>query len=310
MTWIRWEATSPNHEIVALLAEELRVHPAQAFGHYVAACCGFGEHRPDGRADQVTDTAIELWALWHGKRGKFVAAFRSLCLETREGQRDGVGVVKGWWRQAALLREQERSRTRPGQGSREAAPKPREGTGEKPRGPSGAFPVPSRGNVDEDVYGNEEIPTTAATARANGADPPVEDGTRAAALVCRLEGAPDRWAVWTFLDRIPDGEVDAWVGRMNGYLDGLDFPAGRAPTGAQLATACRDYPASEPANPARFRAFVSRLVDQAHEPKPRRPSGPSRTRTDHITGQGAIEAGHAWAERKAAERLRTGDRDA
>lgn len=90
------------------LAERLKVGPAQAFGHFTAACCSFGEYRADGRTDLVSDTTLEDWALWRGRAGRFAVAFRELCVERREGQRDAIGVVKGWWRQQALLQKQAR----------------------------------------------------------------------------------------------------------------------------------------------------------------------------------------------------------
>ena len=158
MTWIRWECKTPNHELIAALAEELHVRRAEAHGLYAGTCCGFGEHQPDGDAAAVRDGALEKWADWQGKPGRFAAVFRALCLETRPEQADAVGAGKGWWRQAALLREQERRRLRPGQGSRRAAQGPRKGREKAARGPTAAFAVPSRGNGN--VYELQGLKTT------------------------------------------------------------------------------------------------------------------------------------------------------
>jgi hypothetical protein len=158
VTWIRWETKTPRHELVGPLAEGLRIRKAEALGLYNAVCCNFGEYKHDGRADQVSDTTLEDWAMWEGKKGRFAAVFRERCVERQPEKRDAVGVIKGWWRQEALLREQERSRTRPGQGSRGAPERPRKGPGTLPERPREnpematkdlpvAFAVPSRGNV-------------------------------------------------------------------------------------------------------------------------------------------------------------------
>jgi hypothetical protein len=113
VTWIRWETKTPKHELVGDLAEGLKVRRAEALGLYNATCCGFGEYRKDGRADQITDTTLEQWAEWEGRKGRFAEIFRQRCVEQRSGQRDAVGTVKGWWRQAALLEKQVKDNSRP-----------------------------------------------------------------------------------------------------------------------------------------------------------------------------------------------------
>ena len=76
MTWIRGETTAPRNELVGALSKRLTVSAPQAFGHFAAVCCGFGEYRVDGRADLVSDTTLEDWALWRGRPWRFAAAFR------------------------------------------------------------------------------------------------------------------------------------------------------------------------------------------------------------------------------------------
>lgn len=106
MTWLRWETTAAQSDVVGYLAEALRIELAHAFGLYVACCLGFGEHQPDGMASAVSDATLEHWALWRGRRGRFAASFRARCV-------DEDGQVRGWWRQLKLLERQERDRLKP-----------------------------------------------------------------------------------------------------------------------------------------------------------------------------------------------------
>lgn len=181
MTWIRWDTSAPRHEIVGALAEALKISPAQAFGHYAAACCGFGEYRPDGLAAAVSDTTLEDWALWRGKAGHFAAVFRQLCLEQRPGHHDLPGTVKGWWRQRAPIDKQIRDAERRRE---QSAENPRE-TRAKPARLSRGDPLETRAtswghdNDNEDVYGTTQSSTASAGARAlsDGPDPPGTDPT-------------------------------------------------------------------------------------------------------------------------------------
>lgn len=161
MTWFRVEASLRDHTVLGVIAEALKVRPAEAAGLYILTLAGFAEHEPTGRPELVTDTDLEGWARWFGRRGRFAQLFRERFIERREDQRDPPGQIKGWWRQEALLREQERSRNRPGQGTRKAL----EGTDETAPGHRDNTAVPLRGNVDEDEDGNERNLLT------NGAEP-------------------------------------------------------------------------------------------------------------------------------------------
>lgn len=131
MTWLRWDTDSPFSDVVGDLAEALDVQPAQAFGHYVACCLGFGQHRRDGMVSAVSDRNLEIWALWRGRAGRFAAAFRARCTADGSG-RDTAGSVRGWWRQRALLDKQRRDalKRKPAQDQRET----REGPPPKPPG--------------------------------------------------------------------------------------------------------------------------------------------------------------------------------
>lgn len=262
MTWIRWDCRTPHHETVHALAEELRVRTAEAHGLYAAVCCGFGEYQTDGRVAAVTDTSLEKWATWEGRRGRFAGAFRTHCVETREGQKDAPGVVKGWWRQAALLRKQAVDAARPGPSRRDAsgsdaAPDdPAENPPETRAGSWGVRRGDSAGDVDVDVNDNGTTP--------------VSRSAREVALLAQLQRDPDRWAVIEFLERVPETVRAGWVGRLSLWLRGEEFPPGACPTASELATALRDYTGSYA--PVHVRAFVTRLVKQ----RGRQASGPSR----------------------------------
>lgn len=117
MTWLRFDADAAQSDVVGHLAEALGIPAPHAFGCYVACCLGFGAHRPDGRAGHVSDTTLEQWALWVGKRGRFAAAFRARCVAED-------GTIRGWWRQEKLLNRQQEKNTRPGQKTRETRHKP------------------------------------------------------------------------------------------------------------------------------------------------------------------------------------------
>lgn len=117
MTWLRFDTDAPQSDVVGTLADHTGIPIAQAFGCYVACCLGFGAHRPDGRADQVSDLTLEQWALWTGKRGRFAAAFRARCVAEN-------GIIRGWWRQEKLIQRQHEKNHRPGQSARKTRQKP------------------------------------------------------------------------------------------------------------------------------------------------------------------------------------------
>jgi hypothetical protein len=278
MTWIRWDTTAPRHELIGTIAERLRIPAAQAFGHFAAACCGFGEYRKDGCSGAVSDTTLEDWALWRGKPGRFAAVFRDLCIQRREDAQDPPGTVKGWWRQKALLEKQLRDAAR--RKPTDAPPETPDLPPENPRG----FRAGSSGDVDGDVNELRTTTTTAGPRAMREGEPPVELNTPEARLIAQMGRQPDRWAVWDFLEHIPDPQQIPWVHRLAGYLQGLDFPVGICPTAEQLATACRDYAGDY--SPAHFRGFVLRAIRG-----PRLLKSPAEQRA----GSGQLDAATRWA---------------
>jgi hypothetical protein len=67
--------------MIALLAADCGVKQPTALGLWVNTLLGFAEYQPDGRADLVLDAALEHWAGWPGKVGRYAAAFRARCVE-------------------------------------------------------------------------------------------------------------------------------------------------------------------------------------------------------------------------------------
>ncbi|MGH7511524.1 MAG: DUF1376 domain-containing protein [Gemmatimonadales bacterium] len=120
----------------------------------------------------------------------------------------------------------------------------------------------------------EDGPASASASASASATTPVGRPGGAAALLAALPDATDRQAVSDFLARIPAADRTAWAARLEGYLEGLDFPAGVRPTASQLATACRDY--SGDFAPVHFRGFVRRAIEGARRGD-RRVSGAGRT---------------------------------
>lgn len=141
MTWIRLECDFPDHELIGALAEGLRVDPDRAAMCLIRVWCRFGEFRVDGLAKAITDTTLEDWARWRGRRGTFAKVFREVCCDE--------GKIKGWWRQEKLLHREAEKRKRPNQQTRA-------------RQKSGNDPAPDKCQKSAgNVYGNG---TTTATA--------------------------------------------------------------------------------------------------------------------------------------------------
>jgi len=107
LTWIRVDGTLAREVMIGALAEGLRVKVPTAVGLWVGTHLGFAEYQRDGIAGRVSDTSLELWAGWPGPVGKYAAAFRTHCVETRDDQPDPPGQIRLWWRQEMLIRKAE-----------------------------------------------------------------------------------------------------------------------------------------------------------------------------------------------------------
>ncbi|HEU4641262.1 MAG TPA: hypothetical protein VFS44_02325 [Gemmatimonadaceae bacterium] len=103
--WIRVDASTARDPNVGRFAEALGVSVPTAVGHLVMLWGVMAEHTPDGIIESVGVKALEEWAGWRGKRGRFAQAFTELFVTH--------GVVNGWadW-QGKLIERMERDRAR------------------------------------------------------------------------------------------------------------------------------------------------------------------------------------------------------
>ncbi len=252
MTWLRWETGAASSGVAGELAQALGIRIADAFYHYFRSVSAFGEHRRDGMVTEVSDDQLEEWAGWRGRRGRFAAAFRARCTSDGTGK-DREGQVRGWWRQEALLRKQERDNARPPSHLRGADEYPPDSP-DIPAGESRGKSGDSRGgdgDGDEDGNGTTSSP------------PPGRPGRTADRLLPRLVGERGRYAVIGFLDRVPEPQFRGWQDLLAGCLDGLGLVQGKAATVSELAAACNDYAEKVPLERwdfDHFRSFVDRLV--------------------------------------------------
>lgn len=252
MTWLRWDIQTPRHRVIGRLATELNVRRAEAVGLYFSCCLGFGENQTDGRPAAVTAHDLESWAFWTGKRGKFAKAFQALCVadgSEEDDPRDIPGVIRGWWRQDAIIRKQIKDASRPPSHLRNTP----HDSPEIPAGEYGAFSGGDGGRRTEDGNGDELLPTTLPGRLAE-----------------KLIGSPVRYAIVGFLDSLPPGQpFDKWAMTLNGCLEGLGLDQGRRATVEELAAACNDYLGAAPGEWGipHFRSFVDRVVAKRFRPR-------------------------------------------
>lgn len=273
MTWLRLDTDAARSGVAGDLAKDLGLPPMHAFGHYVATISGFGEHQQDGVVAVVADDTLEGWALWKGKAGRFAKAFRARC--TADGQgRDPAGVVRGWWRQEALLRKQIKDNSRlPSHLRNREFP---QDSPEIPAGESSGFPRNSPGG-DVDVVTVTERDTD-------------YNGLRGR-LMKSLVGHAMRYTIVGFLDSLPPGEnVDAWAGVLGGCLGGLGTAQGRQATVEDLAAACLHFGTVPPRGwkPAHFVSWVDRIIEKRRRPPSS--SAPSSRQTREIEAAAAFVA--------------------
>jgi hypothetical protein len=104
--WFRVDSDSSTDLKIEQLGDMLGVQPSHAFGLLAGVWCGVARHAEHGDLTGIGDGAIEAWARWHGKRGKFAASFRTLFV-------DPDGVLHGWReRQGSLIERMAKDRKR------------------------------------------------------------------------------------------------------------------------------------------------------------------------------------------------------
>lgn len=106
--WIRVHATLIDKPVVFRAADALGVSHHTAIGLLVTFWGAVSRSVVGGNAGTASDTQLEAWARWKGKRGRFAAFIRTQHL-------DGDGRVSEWDDYAGALetrREKERTRLR------------------------------------------------------------------------------------------------------------------------------------------------------------------------------------------------------
>lgn len=279
MTWFRVDTDIVRADVVHVLAETLSLkRPAEALGYYIGVLAGFGEYQPDGVVGAVTDTSLEDWAGWRGKKGEFARAFRRRCVSDGTNQKDPAGTIRGWYRNRKLIEKQVRDRLRPDGRKRDEEDDDPPDPPENPRG------IPPKSPLDS--YGQRGRRT-----ETNSSDRPVEGGR----LDDRVRAEVGGEAVLEFLDNLPDGEHRiSWVGVLQGCLDGLGLKQGRGATMSELGAACIEYLKDNPAKwgVPHFRAYVNRVMNSARQP-------PRETRRKAGGYEAAIEAARRGEEHGA-----------
>ena len=106
MKWIRVASNIADDDKVWQLGERAGCDAFKAIGHLVTLWGVMTEQAKDGDLSRVSDAALERWAKWDGRKGRFAAAVRdTLCNES--------GVIAAWEKyQGAAIREAESDRKR------------------------------------------------------------------------------------------------------------------------------------------------------------------------------------------------------
>lgn len=105
MPWIAISREIGNDPKTHALAEATGLDVDAAIGKLVRLFGAVAEHAPDGQLGAVPATTLEVWANWHGKRGRFATAF--LAGFTRDG------LLLAWEKyNGAKIRKAERDRQR------------------------------------------------------------------------------------------------------------------------------------------------------------------------------------------------------
>lgn len=106
MKWVRVAVNIGSDPSVGGIADALRLQRPTAVGLCVLVFAQLPEHARTGDLSDVSDSTLESWAAWRGKRGAFAKAFREyLC--------GPDGVVKAWDKHnGAAIREADATRER------------------------------------------------------------------------------------------------------------------------------------------------------------------------------------------------------
>lgn len=106
MEWVAISVHIAGDSVTHQVAERCRVRIPEAAGLLALTYAGMALHAQNGSLAGITDSQVEQWAHWQGKRGTFGAAFRALMC-------DDDGLVTAWEKyNGASIREAKASAER------------------------------------------------------------------------------------------------------------------------------------------------------------------------------------------------------
>jgi hypothetical protein len=216
MNWIKVATGIMSDPSILGLAEALGVSAPLTTGCVVGVLTHLPDHARNGDVSGVSDRALEQWAQWPGKKGKFAGAFRTyLC--------DPQGVVRAWDKHnGSAMREAEQQRIR----MREARKARRE---EAQRAPNVSLTLSERALLRNGTERNV-VTTTAKEGAAQIAL--ITDDAPAGAARSRAAAKPKVTAKWP---QWPEDERRRMHARWESRLGPTDYKAWVANVGGELA---------------------------------------------------------------------------
>jgi len=264
MNWIRIATGIMRDPTLVHLSEALGVSVPTTTGHVVGVLTALPEGSKTGDLSQVSDSTLEMWAMWRGKRGSFAAAFRAhLC--------DSQGVVRSWEKHnGAAMRESEASaeRAKVWREKRKTNAVRTENE-RRTNGVANGLRTPLRDETRRDVTTSADAEVVAREKPAPASQP------RKVAYQQQLDelraaGLPHEQAA---LDALIAGSVapDLVVLELHATASGMHVirgpHTGRSADVADVMRAVAEMAVSNKAfNVSLFRGFVRRVVDRPPEP--------------------------------------------
>lgn len=225
MNWIKVAVGISRDESVLAIADRLGVSVPTTTGYVVLVYTALAEGCVSGNLSNTTDSTIERWAQWNGKRGKFAEAFRAeLC--TPEG------LVRSWEKyNGGALRELERDRER----------KKAERAAEKARKQSDGRPSDDSRTSDqcpplEEKRGEERREELPSHSSSDG-----EEGrwSLAFASIAPCVAPVGHDALRELLRHVQQPET--WAGIIRGCASGQSMPEARPASAERIAAAVQDF---------------------------------------------------------------------
>ena len=109
MEWVAIDVHIAGDAVTHRLADRFRLRVAEAAGLLALAFAGMAQHAQSGELAAITDSQIEEWAHWHGKRRAFAAFFRehfeAAALHFRYRRGKYRGRIPRWARELVFARD-------------------------------------------------------------------------------------------------------------------------------------------------------------------------------------------------------------